>query len=194
MKKNNIWKLIRVLMFAFIITACLICIVSMLSGCRSAEKLIGKAMIKDSDKVADFTRKQFPCIVTKSDTLVLLKDTTILIDCPDEPNRVPSVDYVTPNDTIVFDKFKVVKVPITLPVRYITITKSVEDSAKIKLLQSEINKQVKKLDAANIVIEKQEKKIKNKGKFILTLLGLLLLSLTLNYLQFKRGLKLVKEW
>lgn len=123
-------------------------------GCSkyTAEKAVNdlnKAYTYYRDTTGHYTRIWFPCIITKSDTTVVTKDSVIYIECPDELKAmalpanidstqplpvypesywsVPASDFFKP-DTVV--KVKTVRVPVTLPIRYITIKEKVEDSAK----------------------------------------------------------------
>ncbi|MCL5459684.1 hypothetical protein M3M33_13700, partial [Loigolactobacillus coryniformis] len=92
----------------------------------------------DKAKVAEITRAEFPCTTTKADTVISTKDSLIWIDCPDN-TVVTAADYTGP-DTVTRiirlpGSVKTVRVPVTLPVKTVTIVQKVEDSATIYTLQ-----------------------------------------------------------
>lgn len=112
-------------------------------GCYTEQKAtdaVNKADVKFPQVVAKLARDKYPCTdLLKPDTAtaIITKDSLIYVDCPE---LVPG-DYVPPIgykiDTIkVHDSiYKLVRVPINLPVKVEiqTITKWFEDSSKIKL-------------------------------------------------------------
>lgn len=103
--------------------------------------------------VAEMTRKWYPCITTKSDTTVLVKDSVIYIECP-EITPIPASDYVG-TDTVI--QVKTVRVPVNLPVRYVTIKEKIEDSAKIKVMQAELDSTKEKV---RLYTDKYDKKVR----------------------------------
>lgn len=114
--------------------------ISLIASCSkyTQEKAItdvNKANDKYPAPVADWLRGKYPCIIKSSDTVLLTKDSVIYIECPDLPDVVHVVDPNIP-DTVV--RTRIVKVPVTLPIRTQLITKYIEDSAKIKVMQSAI--------------------------------------------------------
>lgn len=139
---------------------------------KKAEQQTNRALLNYPAVVATIARNSFPCISLKSDTTITQIDTIVVIDCPD----VVIKDSVQVHDTIKTGR-TFIKVPVTLPIRTITILKIVEDSAKIKILQSGI-------DMRNITIIKlqsdnanQSEAIRRKNKWILYLWLAVALSL-----------------
>lgn len=161
-----------------------------LSGCytpNKAAKQIDHAIEKYPKIAAQRTRAHFPCITTGSDTLIFTKDSLILVDCPDVYQQT---GYI--NDTVWLDKIvkfpvtKVVKVPVHLPVQYITIKKKVEDSAKIFILTAET-------DRLKAYSAKVDAKLIKRNWLIKWLIIALIISVLLNYFQFKGGIKLIRN-
>lgn len=124
------------------------------SRCATPEKLISKALSKDSAAVAKATRDLFPCTeVLKPDTAVLYRDTTVYIDCPDSLSATfETVRFDTVTNT------RVVRVPVKLPIETKYVTRYFEDSAKIFLYR----KQVERLQADTASLNKQVAKYKSK--------------------------------
>ena len=146
-----------------------------------AEQQTQKALIKYPVIVAKIARGAFPCILVKSDTIFKVVDTTIWIECPTSNDPIA---IINDNTTLVNDSSimfthahnRVYKVPVTLPMRTITITKTIEDSAKIELLLSYVesqNLEVEKLTKINASSKDQvaslEAVIKSKNRLILIL-------------------------
>lgn len=186
----------------------LLVILASLGGCTTAEKLTYKAISKDKAKVAEITRAEFPCTTTKADTVISTKDSLIWIECPDNTvvtaadytgidfDNIPdSVKAKMASDTwkigmgdtklpllhIVGQPKKTVRVPVTLPVKTVTIVQKVEDSAKIYVLQAA----TLKLQADN---DKLRGKVHSRNTWLKWLIIALLISAGLNFIQFKRKL------
>ena len=150
-----------------------------LSSCYSPRKALDKAYRKAPTEVAKFTREKFPCITVASDTVTQLVEVTTEADCP-------------PSDTVVLLKTdsvpveiyrtntRTVRVPVRVQVPGRTITIRVEDSAKIYLLTAQRDEWIGKAT-------KQQYRAETRGKWLLWVFILLLLSLGTNYLQFKRS-------
>jgi hypothetical protein len=81
---------------------------------------------------------------------------------------------------------KVVKVPVYLPIKTITVIQKVEDSAKIFQLNDALLTSTNETANANDSIEKLEAKVAKKNKYLLYLLIALLASVGVNYIKFKR--------
>ena len=62
-------------------------IVCLLSGCynsKVAQRQVDKAILKEPQVAATELRKAFPCVIlTKVDTVINNKDTTIYFECPE---------------------------------------------------------------------------------------------------------------
>lgn len=181
----------------------------LLSGCytqKKATEQTQKALIKYPGVVADIARTAFPCVTTASDTVITTQDSIVYIECPDNGNGTAE-DYLkdsleweaiksrinksqlamgdnkpAPPLNIIGQPRKVIRVPVTLPVRTITVTTKVEDSAKIFLITAELNK-------AKTDNEKLQGKVERRGKLLLWLVIALAVSLFLNYIQFKKNPK-----
>lgn len=109
-----------------------------LFSCQSASKLTYKAIAKDKAKVAAITRELFPCGIIARDTTVIIDTVSKFVECP-ESTILTIVKTDTTIDTVVIKK--TVKVPIMQPQRTVYITQRFEDSAKIFVMQNEINLQ-----------------------------------------------------
>lgn len=130
-----------------------------------AQQQVNKADSKFPDIVAKLARDKYPCKdLLKNDTAVIFKDTTIYIDCPDNSVTQTNPFEVVRTDTINKVITKTVRVPVTLPVRTAYITKWYEDSAKIKLYVSALNKANTENEKLKETVVKQDKKIANKNK------------------------------
>jgi hypothetical protein len=148
-----------------------IAIILIVFSCSTPEKLVNKALSKDRAKVAEITRAEFPCVDLKVDTLYKTDTTFDWIE-------VNTNEYEQGRDTVIQNN-------IYQPTRTIHktayITKKVEDSAKIFLMQNHIEKinhqyekqladssaAIKKKDAE---IVKLESKIEKQKKAIRILL------------------------
>jgi len=117
-----------------------------LFSCQSANKLLNKAVKKDKAEVAKLTRELFPCGIIARDTTVVVDTLTKFIECP-ESDIITIVKTDTTIDTIVLRK--TVKVAVLTPQRTLYITQRYEDSAKIYLLQNQINLQAVKINRLN---------------------------------------------
>lgn len=124
-----------------------------LTGCytaKKAEQQVNKANDKYPDVVAKLARDKYPCTdLLKPDTAVLYRDTTVYIDCPDS---IPTTFEVVRRDTVNNTVVKTVRVPVTLPVKTVYIDRWFEDSAKLKLMASQVasvQKENQKLQAKN---------------------------------------------
>lgn len=141
-------------------------LILILSGCytaKKAEQQVNKADSKYPEIVAKLARDKYPCTdILKPDTAVIWKDTTIYIDCPD---TLTTTDFgIVRYDTINNIITRIVKVPVTLPVRIQTITKWYEDSAKLKLAAIEQTKLKNENTELATTVKNQTKKIANKNK------------------------------
>lgn len=109
----------------------LVLILSACYGVKKAQKQVGKALLYHPEIVAQIARNAFPCYNVKFDTII--NDKLVYIDCP---AAIHDSIIIKGRDTIKLNFTKYVKVPYSLP--QITIFKSIEDSAKIKILQEQI--------------------------------------------------------
>lgn len=140
--------------------------VLLLGGCYTqfkAVKQVGKALAHYPQVVAKIALDSFPCNVIRIDTNIVVSDTII--------ESYPIENYTTILDTLVITK----KVFVKLPYKTIYITKVVESTAKLVILQAS-------LDSANNAICKLQKvndelsgKVERKNKVIYWLIAFLLL-------------------
>jgi len=189
MKPVKITRLALALFFLSVI----IIFLALLTSCNKytlpmAEKEVNKAYLTYPPMVAGKTRDWFPCIVNRRDTIITYVDSIIYVDCPSVVNGTAN-EYIS-SDTVYIKKIvtqnKVVKVPVYLPIKTITIIKKIEDSAKIFELTDALLTSTNETANANDSIKKLEAKVAKKNKYLLYLLIALLASLGINYLQFKR--------
>ena len=189
MKPIKLKRLIIAILFLSVV----IIFLTLLTSCSKytlpmAEKEVNKAYLTYPPMVAGKTRDWFPCIVNKTDTIITYVDSLIYIDCPSVVNGNAN-EYIS-SDTVYINKIvthnKVVKVPVYLPIKTITIIQKIEDSAKIFELTDALLTSTNETANANDDIKELEAKVAKKNKFLLYLLIALLASLGINYLQFKR--------
>jgi len=146
-----------------------------LFSCQSANKLLNKAIKKDKVEVAKLTRELFPCGIIARDTTVVIDTVSEFVECP-ESDIITIVKTDTTIDTIVLRK--TVKVAVLTPQRTLYITQRFEDSAKIYLLQNQINLQTVKINRLNDKI--------HTAKIIIWWLTITLILSILIYPLFKK--------
>jgi len=132
-----------------------------------------KAMNVYPLKVLPIFRGQYPCVdVNKADTVIVNTDTTIWVDCPD---TIPASQYFTLHDTVLIransPQLKTIKVPVTLPVKTVTIVKEIEDLSRVTQMSLQLSVAEKERD-------EWKAKSKNKSSWIrwlaLAIVGLLI--------------------
>jgi PBP1b-binding outer membrane lipoprotein LpoB len=139
---------------------------------NKANKQLNKANDKYPTEVAKFTRQHFPCITTDSiqSTDTLYKYLSVI--CPPDTSQT---------DTIYLDKIRAVVTPITrtrviaIPSKTITITKSVEDSAQVKIITAD-------RDRISQALETYRTRMEKKSEWIKWLLIALIVSLLGNFI------------
>jgi hypothetical protein len=142
--------------------------VSLLGGCYTqsrAVKQVNKALGSYPQIVARIALDSFPCNTIRIDTIISVRDT--IVEC--EP--VENFTTLSQIDTIYGTK----KVFIKLPIQTTYITRIVESTAKLTIINAQ-------LDSVNNVIRELQKskdelsgKVDRKNKVIWWLIGLLLL-------------------
>jgi hypothetical protein len=142
--------------------------VSLLGGCYTqskAVKQVNKALGSYPQIVARIALDSFPCDVIRIDTIISVRDS--IVEC--EP--VENFTTLSQIDTIYGTK----KVFVKLPIKTTYITKVVESTAKLTIINAQ-------LDSVNNVIRELQKskdelsgKVERKNKVIWWLIGLLLL-------------------
>jgi len=148
-----------------------------LLGCYSmkkAKKQVRKANDNYPELLAEFCKKEFPCIDKQSDTTYIY-DTTFesKIDTIIVENPIISFDTIIKKDTIL-RKSKDRIISITK-----TIVKKIEDSSKVFLLNSKINELNKKCD-------KYIGKSETKSEWIKWLLIIICISIIFNILLLRK--------
>lgn len=174
------------IVYATLIFFLLVLFVALFGSCytqKKATEQTQKALIKYPEVVANVARTAFPCVTTKSDTIISTKDSVVFIDCPETPDN-PAPEFIRDTVTNTITKYlkgetHFYKVPVTLPIRTITVIKKEKDSAEIYLLTKENNR-------LKTYGEKADRKIHKRNNVILWLIIALLVSLFGNYLQLKK--------
>ena len=137
---------------------------------QKANKDLNKANDKYPTEVAKFTRQHFPCITTDSiysaDTLYKY----LSVICPPDTSQTDTI-YL---DKIV-NKTNTKTRVIAIPSKTITITKRIEDSAQVNIIQSQLN-------IANQNLEKYRTRMEKKSEWIKWLLIALIVSLIANFI------------
>lgn len=143
-------------------------LMSSMIGCytpKKALKELNKALDKQPNAVAEFTRKEFPCIDLKNDTVTKVEYEFLEVACPGvvtEPVKLDTV-FVTKNKTYYVEKQKI----IAIPSKTIYITKTIEDSAKIKVIAGQLANVMKDRD----YYEKKQSRSSDWIKWLLIALG-----------------------
>jgi hypothetical protein len=150
-------------------------------SCNPSKKL-DKLYAKHPELLAKFCKDTFPCIITAIDTVTNIEYDFVEIQCPGINN--------VKNDTIWFTKNKtqIIKGPAVVVTEYKTntITKSVKDSAEIKLCELEVIKLNQKCKELNLQNVKLENKVTAKNRWIMWLIIALLCSILCNIIQLKK--------
>lgn len=146
--------------------------VILLGGCYTqskAVKQVNKALDSYPQIVAKIALDSFPCNVIRIDTIISVIDTIIEY----EPSQIYTINgtNLSQIDTIIVTK----KVYVKLPYKTIYITKVVESTAKLTI----INAQLGSVNNVNRELQKSNDelsgKVQRKNKVIWWLIGLLLL-------------------
>ena len=146
---------------------------------NKANKALNKANDKFPDIVAKFTRDKYPCITKSLDTTYRI-DTTyeyIDVDCPDYKDSVVIRDTI--KSVTIFPRTVTKRVKVAVPQQTQIINHYIEDSAKIKVITSE---NIKCSDD----LKDKTKQSSHRLKWIWWLIVLLIVSIFVNYLQFRR--------
>lgn len=145
---------IKDLIKVFIITTLIVCLFTC-SGCYGPKKAfagIERAISKYPAQSAEQTRNHFPCVTTHKDSVITQTDTVVYVDCPNLFDS-SAVEYAG-KDTVVKTVVKIlpvtktIRVPVTLPVKTITVTQKVKDSAEVFIIQDKLNAANKRADKA----------------------------------------------
>lgn len=155
----------------------IIVLFALLVGCntpRMAEKKIHSAYKHHPEVVAKFLNDSLPCVTTRVDTIVSTELEYITIKCPDNDYGIIDTIFLTATDTQVIQGSKV----IAYQKKYITIEKTIKDSAELKRYQIELNKAINDN-------QKLTKKVERKNLWLMWLVIALLISIIVNLIQFK---------
>lgn len=160
-----------------------ITLLALIVSCSTEKKAIRQttnALIKYPAVVAKIACTAFPCIITKSDTLITYTDTTILVDCPtgndfEDGKNEWGVKHDTLNVHDTVHHFS--KVLIKIPFKTIDITQHIADSAQNKILQSIIDTKDATIIKLQATITEDQQKIDTKNKWIAGLALSILLSI-----------------
>ena len=145
----------------------------LLGGCYSqykATKQVGKALASYPQIVARIALDSFPCNVIRIDTIITVKDS--IVEC--EPSQIYTINGTNLShiDTIFATK------KVKLPIKTTYITRIVESTAKLTIINAQldsVNNVIRELQKSN---DELSKKIANKNKaiwwFIALVVGLLL--------------------
>jgi hypothetical protein len=107
---------------------------------KKADTDLNKIQDKFPEKIATFARDKYPCTISKIDTVTDLQEVTVYVDCPEGVADRDSIGEKVPalKTKELGGELKIkpsyIRVPVKVPAQTITITKTVEDSAKINLL------------------------------------------------------------
>jgi len=137
----------------------------LLGGCytqNKAVKQVNKALSSYPKIVARIALDSFPCNVIKVDTIITHFDTTIDVIYPHFDTSV------TIKDTIILTKKLYVKLP------YKTITKTVESTAKLTILNASLDSLLKVTTSVQKSNEDLTGKVGRKNKVIYWLIALLI--------------------
>ena len=151
-------------------------ILLILSSCYNMRKAVhqtNRALVEYPAVVAKIARDAFPCIITKSDTLISYTDTTIIVNCPTgndfEGGDISMAGDIVKHDTLnkhdTFPHF--IKVPFRIAFKTIDITQHIADSAQNKMLQSVIDNRDITISKMQLVLDSNAETIKRKNKYVL---------------------------
>jgi hypothetical protein len=158
-------------------------LIAFLTGCYTPEKATrqaDKALDKYPEKIAPKFREAFPCEVMKIDTVHDWQNSTVYVECP------PQVSLV---DTFYLEG-EPIKVPATVRVKRVTITKTVKDSAEIFALKDTIETLKRDILAYKYNFKNCERLRAEEGvryKNPLYLLIALIFSVLANLLQLRKS-------
>jgi hypothetical protein len=151
----------------------------LLGGCytpNKAVKQVNKALGSYPEIVAKIALDSFPCNVIKVDTIITHFDTTIEVIYPHFDTSLSQIDTI----------YGTKKVYVKLPYKTVYITKSVESTAKLTILNASLDSLLKVTTNIQKSNEDLISKVGRKNKVIYWLIAFLI-GLSLPYL-----IKLIK--
>lgn len=166
------------------------------TGCytqKKATEQVNKANDKFPAVVAKLARDKYPCTdLLKPDTLTVTVDSLVYIDCPELVHNDYSgserTDTIRVRDSI----YRIVKIPVNLPVQVKYITKWFEDSSKLKIAAVDIDNLTKENTELKSTVKSQQTKIGKRNKVILIESSLLFLILLYVAYRVWKGMTTIK--
>ncbi len=151
----------------------------LLGGCytqNKAVKQVNKALGSYPKIVARIALDSFPCNVIKVDTIITHFDTTIDVIYPHFDKILSQIDTI----------YRTKKVYVKLPYKTVYITKSVESTAKLTILNASLDSLLKVTTSVQKSNEDLTSKVGRKNKVIYWLI-FLLIGFSIPYLiKFKK--------
>jgi PBP1b-binding outer membrane lipoprotein LpoB len=139
----------------------------LLGGCytsNKAVKQVNKALGSYPEIVAKIALDSFPCNVIKVDTIITHFDTTIEVIYPHFDTTLSQIDTI----------YGTKKVYVKLPYKTIYITKSIESTAKLTILNARFDSLTKVTTLIQKSNEDLTSKVGRKNKVIYWLIALLI--------------------
>jgi hypothetical protein len=139
----------------------------LLGGCytqNKAVKQVNKALGSYPEIVAKIALDSFPCNVIKVDTIITHFDTTIEVIYPHFDTSLSQIDTI----------YGTKKVYVKLPYKTVYITKSVESTAKLTILNASLDSLLKVTTSVQKSNEDLTSKVGRKNKVIYWLIALLI--------------------
>lgn len=163
-----------------------IVLLALLVGCntpRMAEKKIHSAYKHHPEVVAKFLNDSLPCVTTNVDTIVSTELEYITIKCPDFDYDSALLDtiWLTHSKTQLIEGSSV----IAYEKKYVTIEKSIKDSAEVMKYKLQLKSCVDQLSKSKDDNQKLTKKVDAKNKWLMWLVIALLISIIVNLIQLK---------
>lgn len=139
----------------------------LLEGCytqNKAVKQVNKALGSYPEIVAKIALDSFPCNVVKVDTIITHFDTTIEVIYPHFDTTLSRIDTI----------YGTKKVYVKLPVKTVYITKSIESTAKLTILNARFDSLTKVTTSIQKSNEDLTSKVGRKNKVIYWLIAFLI--------------------
>lgn len=157
--------------------------VFLLGGCYTqfkAVKQVGKALAHYPAIVAKIALDSFPCDVIRIDTIISVRDTSV--EC------IPVENFTTLSqiDTI----FTTKRIYVKLPIRTTYITKIVESTAKLAIMQASLDSSCKAIRELQKSNDELTLKVKRKNKAIWILIALAFGALLPSVIKLLRSITL----
>jgi hypothetical protein len=161
-----------------------IVLLALLVGCntpRMAEKKIQSAYKHHPEVVAKFLNDSLPCVTTRIDTIETKELEYITLKCPDWFDMPMDTQWLTSSRTQLIEGSSV----IAYEKKYITIEKSIKDSAEVIKYKLQLKSCVDQLKKAKDDNNKLTNKVHAKNIWLMWLVIALLISIIVNLIQYK---------